>query len=149
TAGVWLVQVIRKKVEWKSAMLWMIVAYAVAGLVSTLVALFVIKTVPLEPLHIGKTVLHYFRYLEYFSLFVILFSAIKKRSNLVLGVTIFARTVLTSAVYGYGQRYFYWPVYSTMNREFSKGVRLYLTQYARVQSTFAGHYDMAAYLVVA
>jgi len=35
-----------------------------------------------------------------------------------------------------------------MNREFSKGIKLYLTEFARVQSTFAGHYDMAAYLVV-
>ncbi|KKT78109.1 MAG: O-antigen polymerase, partial [Parcubacteria group bacterium GW2011_GWF2_44_8] len=44
--------------------------------------------------------------------------------------------------------YFYWPVYSTMNREFSKGLRLYLTPHARVQSTFGGHYDLAAYLVI-
>ena len=35
-----------------------------------------------------------------------------------------------------------------MNREFSKGIILYLTEHARVQSTFAGHYDMAAYLVI-
>lgn len=52
------------------------------------------------------------------------------------------------AIYGYGQRYHYWPVYSTMNREFSKGIRLYLTENARVQSTFAGHYDLGAYLVI-
>jgi hypothetical protein len=148
TAGVWAVQFLRKKVQWHSSMFWMIVAYAVVGFVSTFVAIFVIKTVPLQPLHVGKTLLHYFRYLEYFSLFVILFSSVKKRSHLVLTVAIFALTVLAISVYGYGQRYFYWPVYSTMNREFSKGIRLYLTQYARVQSTFAGHYDMAAYLVI-
>ncbi|MBI2012414.1 O-antigen ligase family protein [Candidatus Curtissbacteria bacterium] len=35
-----------------------------------------------------------------------------------------------------------------MNREFSKGVRLYLTEHARVLSTFGGHYDLAAYLMV-
>jgi hypothetical protein len=67
----------------------------------------------------------------------------------VRALIIFATTVVLLAVYGYGQRYFYWPVYSTMNREFSKGIRLYLTEFARVQSTFAGHYDMAAYLVIA
>lgn len=149
TGIVWLVQVLRKKARFVSVMFWMVLAYAVVGLVSTLVAVFVIKTVPLQPLHVGKTLLHYFRYLEYFSLFFVLYSAIKKRSHLVLAVSIFALTVLAISIYGYGQRYFYWPVYSTMNREFSKGVRLYLTQYARVQSTFAGHYDMAAYLVIA
>ncbi len=149
TAIIWGVQVLRKKAALRSAMLWMVIAYAIVGLASTLVALFVIKTVPLQPLHIEKTFLHYFRYLEYFSLFFILFSAVKKRSHLIVGVSIFALTVLAISIYGYGQRYFYWPVYSTMNREFSKGIRLYLTQYARVQSTFAGHYDMAAYLVIA
>ena len=149
TVFVWIIQVIRKKARFVSAMFWMVLAYAIVGLVSTLVAIFVIKTIPLEPLHVGKTLLHYFRYLEYFSLFFVLYSAIKKRSHLVLAVSIFALTVLAISIYGYGQRYFYWPVYSTMNREFSKGVRLYLTQYARVQSTFAGHYDMAAYLVIA
>jgi len=35
-----------------------------------------------------------------------------------------------------------------MNREFSKGWRLVLTEHARVPSTFAGHYDFAAYLVL-
>jgi hypothetical protein len=57
-------------------------------------------------------------------------------------------TVAAVSIYGFGQKYYFWPVYSTMNREFSKGVRLYLTPHARVQSTFAGHYDMAAYLVI-
>jgi hypothetical protein len=149
TVGVYGIQVLRKKARIVSGMLWLVLAYAVVGLVSSLVAIFVIQTVPLQPLHVGKTFLHYFRYLEYFSLFFVLFGAVRKRRHLVLGVTIFTLTVFAIAVYGYGQRYFYWPVYSTMNREFSKGIVLYLTQYARVQSTFAGHYDMAAYLVIA
>jgi hypothetical protein len=34
-----------------------------------------------------------------------------------------------------------------MNREFSKGVRLVLTDHARVPSTFGGHYDMSAWLM--
>src|SRR4030042_1668155 len=36
-----------------------------------------------------------------------------------------------------------------MNREFSKGIKLYLTEHARVLSTFGGHYDLAAYLMIA
>ena len=35
-----------------------------------------------------------------------------------------------------------------MNREFAKGMKLVLTPHARVQSTFGGHYDFAAYLVL-
>lgn len=149
TGFVWLVQVIRGKVQWKTPFFWLVLAYAIVGLLSMLSAMFVIKTVPLEPLHVGKTVLHYFRYLEYFSLLMILFSAIKKKSHVVILIGVFAVTVLAITAYGFGQKYFYFPVYSTMNREFSKGIRLYLTPHARVQSTFAGHYDMAAYLVIA
>ncbi len=149
TVGVWFIQVIRKKAKWQSYMFWFVLAYAAVGLLSTLSAMFITKTVPLQPLHIEKTALHYFRYLEYFSFFFVLFGAVKSRKDLWFLLGIFGITVVAVSVYGYGQKYWYWPVYSTMNREFSKGVRLYLTPHARVQSTFAGHYDMAAFLVIA
>jgi len=51
-------------------------------------------------------------------------------------------------IYGLGQKFLDWPVISTMNKEFSKGIILYLNMWARVNSTFAGHYDLAAYLVI-
>lgn len=142
------IQVLRRKVQWLTPMFWVMTAYVVVGLISSLVAIFVIQTVPLQTLHIGKTALHFFRYVEYFSLFYIVLASLKTRKQIKIALIVLALTVLSIVLYGYGQKYFYWPVYSTMNREFSKGVRLYLTQYARVQSTFGGHYDMAAYLVV-
>lgn len=148
TGFVWLIQMLRRKVPWKTPVFWMIVAYAVVGLLSVISAVVITKTVPAEALHIGKTALHYFRYLEYFSLFIILYSAISNKTQVKILAGVIAITVLVLTIYGYGQKYFYWPVYSTMNREFSKGIRLYLTDHARVQSTFGGHYDLAAYLVI-
>lgn len=148
SALVFGLQATRKKAQWPKPMLWLMGAYAAIGLISTLVAIFVIQTVPLQFLHVAKTVLHDIRYLQYFSLFFIVFASIKQRKQAVIAVAVVALTVLGIVVYGYGQRYFYWPVYSTMNREFSKGIVLYLTENARVQSTFGGHYDMAAYLVI-
>lgn len=148
TAVVWLIQAIRGKINWKAPGLWFLVAYVVFGALSLVSALFLIKTIPLEPLHIGKSVLHYFRYLEYFALLLFVFSAIKTKSDAFKLLCVSFLTVLGISVYGFGQKYYYWPVYSTMNREFSKGVRLYLTDHARVQSTFGGHYDLAAYLVI-
>jgi len=148
TAGVWLVQVLRKKVIWRNPLFWLIGSYAVVGLLSILSAVFITKTVPFELLHIGKTVLHYFRYLEYFSLFVMAFSALQTKKQLKILLGMMAVTVVLVTLYGYGQKEYYWPVYSTMNREFSKGIRLYLTEHARVQSTFGGHYDLSAYLVI-
>lgn len=44
-------------------------------------------------------------------------------------------------------KFFDFPAVQTMNAEFAKGELLILTPFARVSSTFAGHYDLAAYLV--
>jgi hypothetical protein len=148
TAGIWVIQLIRKKARWHTPLTWLIVAYAVIGLLSTLSAVLITKTVPMELLHVGKSLLHYLRYLQYFSLFFILVSAVQTRRHLKILVSVIVITLVAIGIYGIGQKHFYWPVYSTMNREFSKGIRLYLTEHARVQSTFGGHYDLAAYVVV-
>lgn len=44
-------------------------------------------------------------------------------------------------------RFFDFPAIQTMNAEFAKGHFLNLTPESRVSSTFAGHYDLAAFLV--
>lgn len=129
-------------------MIGLFVAYAVVGALSLLWSMFVINIIPLELMHVGKSALHFFRYLEYFSVFFVAYAAIRNKSDLKVLLMILATSVLAIAIYGYLQKFFYWPVYSTMNREFSKGIRLILTEHARIQSTFAGHYDMAAYLVI-
>jgi hypothetical protein len=148
TGVIWLVQFFRGKILWKTPLTWLIAAYAVVGILSTISAVVWIQTVPGELLHVGKTLLHYFRYLEYFFLFFVVVTSIKTKKQLKIVYALFIFTLIGIAVYGYGQRHYYWPVYSTMNREFSKGIRLVLTDNARVQSTFGGHYDLAAYLVV-
>jgi hypothetical protein len=86
--------------------------------------------------------------MEYFALFFITFSAIKTKKHAWILIATLSLAVIAVSIYGFGQKYYYWPVYSTMNREFSKGVRLYLTEHARVQATFAGHYDLGAYMVL-
>lgn len=148
TGITWLIQALRGKINWRVTSLWLLITYALIGLFSLISAVFLIKTIPLQLLHVGKSVLHYFRYLEYFSLVLFVFAAVKSKADAVKLLTISFLTVLALSIYGYGQKFFYWPVYSTMNREFSKGIRLYLMDHARVQSTFGGHYDLAAYLVI-
>ncbi|MFZ5376976.1 MAG: O-antigen ligase family protein [Patescibacteria group bacterium] len=145
---IWLVQFWRKKVTIDRKFAFLIGGYILFGFLSLLSAIFLIKTVPLETVHVMKSALHLFRYIEYFSLFFIVFSAVKTKKDVKILLAAFLATLLAVSVYGYGQKNFYWPVYSTMNREFSKGLRLYLTEHARVQSTFGGHYDAAAYLVI-
>lgn len=144
----YLIQVWRKKVSWKNPVAKWILAYIAVAFLSILSGLFIIRTIPLETIHLAKSVLHLLRYIEYFALLFILYSSIKSEKDLQVVIYVLALTVLLVSIYGYGQKYRYWPVFSTMNREFSKGMVLYLTEHARVQSTFAGHYDLAAFLVL-
>jgi hypothetical protein len=92
--------------------------------------------------------LHWARRIEYFSVFFIFYNGIRNFKDLKIFVVLASVLTFLISLYGYGQKYLYWPVYSTMNREFSKGVKLYLTEHARVPSTFGGHYDLAAFLVI-
>ncbi|OGV97446.1 hypothetical protein A2W24_05735 [Microgenomates group bacterium RBG_16_45_19] len=146
---VWFIQFFRGQIKLHPLITRLIGLYLIIGFLSCLSAMFITKTVPLEWLHVGKLYLHYLRRLEYFSLFFIFYSGIKTALHAKLLIYCLVGVMLGVAVYGYGQKYFYWPVYSTMNREFSKGWRLYLTEHARVPSTFGGHYDAAAFTLIA
>ncbi|MEK7166284.1 MAG: glycosyltransferase family 39 protein [Patescibacteria group bacterium] len=142
----WLVQLWRKKVSFgPNPLAKPILAYLTVGILSMLSAVFISQTVPMESLHIGKMLLHFLRRVEYFSLFFVFFSAVKNMQQVKIYLTILVTTIVGVTLYGYGQKYLYWPAFSTMNREFSKGWALYLTQHARVLSTFGGHYDLAAF----
>ncbi len=145
---IWLIQVARKKAKFTSLLLWPIVIYIIIGALSTLSAIFITKTIPFQAIHINKALLHWARRIEYFSLYFIFYSAVKSISHLKKLTIIFGITVILATIYGLGQQLYQWPVYSTMNREFAKGWQLVLTEHARVPSTFAGHYDFAAYLVL-
>lgn len=92
--------------------------------------------------------IHLLRRMEYMSLMFVAYYALGKTKQLkVLGwITLVA--VFGVIFYALGQKFFAWPVVSTMNKEFSKGMILRLTWWARVNSTFAGHYDLAAYMVM-
>jgi len=145
---IYTVQLIRKKITLDTPLTKIIFGYIVIGFLSVISGIFITQTIPTTQVHLLKSFLHFLRYIEYFSLFFLLYSSIKTKMDVKIISTTLVITLLVIGIYGLGQKYLYWPVYSTMNREFSKGIVLYLTEHARVQSTFAGHYDMAAYLVI-
>lgn len=125
-----------------------VVIYLLIGFLSMLTALFVVQTVPLVVMHAEKTFLHWLRRIEYFSLFFVLFASVRSWKAARIYLWLIFLTLFAVIIYGFGQKYLYWPAFSTMNREFAKGWWLYLTAHARVLSTFGGHYDLAAYLVI-
>ncbi len=147
--AVWLVQLWRKKNSFgPNPLTRPILIYLTIGILSMISAVFISQTVPLQSLHIMKMALHFLRRIEYFSLFFVFYSTVKTLKQVKVYIGILVVTMLLVTLYGYGQKYLYWPAFSTMNREFSKGWALYLTQHARVLSTFGGHYDLAAFTMM-
>lgn len=144
-----LLWVIRGKIKLSdNPLLFPILAYLAIGFISMVSAIFIIQTVPKETLHVGKIFLHFLRRIEYFSLFFIFYSATRSIKLVKTYTAVLIIAAVAVAIYGFGQKYLYWPAFSTMNREYSKGWMLYLTRHARVLSTFGGHYDLAAFIMM-
>ncbi|MBT6921450.1 MAG: O-antigen ligase family protein, partial [Candidatus Pacebacteria bacterium] len=148
TSLVWFVQLLRKKIEWRTSFHFLIISYALIGLVSLIIAIGLQQTIPPYFVHLSKSILHYFRYLEYFSLFLIFHASIKNKQHIKIMLTTLVVVLNLIFIYGVGQRYMQFPAFSTMNREFSKGEALILAPTTKLHSTFGGHYDLAAYLVI-
>lgn len=116
------------------------------NLISLLSGIFLTKTV--VP-HIG--ILNYFRRLEYFVTFFAALTLFKKeelKTNLQFYVKVFVVVVIIAFLYGLGQRYLAFPIIITQNDQYSKGIALRWTPGSHINSTFAGHYDLAAFMVL-
>ncbi|MBI2600230.1 O-antigen ligase family protein [Candidatus Daviesbacteria bacterium] len=92
---------------------------------------------------------HYLRRLEFIMLLPIVASVVKTKKQLSLSLIVLSLVLVSTNIFAFGQQYLDWPVISTTNSEFAKGLILRLTPEARVNATFAGHYDFAAFLTMA
>ena len=95
------------------------------------------------------SLLHWARRVELMILMPVVATVIKTRKQLIFIMIMMSFVLLAVNIYSIGQQYLDWPVISTSNSEFSKGLILSLTPGARVNSTFAGHYDLAVFLATA
>ncbi len=127
----------------KDNMLRVFLLFWLAGLISTIAGAYMMHIIDIK---IG--LLHWLRRVEYMSVFFIAFDAAREKKRLPFYIEIMFIAVIIAFLYGLGQMYLNWPVISTQNEEYSKGGSLFWTPGARLHSTFAGHYDLAAYLVL-
>jgi O-antigen ligase len=117
--------------------------FIIIGLISSLSAILVTKNVlPTAVL------LHFFRRIEYLSIFFLVYEASKNENNRRYFFGLFIIPIVGVFLYGLAQIYLGAPVISTMNVESSKGVALTLRPGVPLSSTFAGHYDLAVYLTM-
>ncbi len=128
----------------KDKLILAILLFFFVGAVSIFSAIFLTQTV--TP-HIS--ILHFFRRIEFILLLPVVASVVRTKRQFILVLILLALTVLAVNLYALGQEYLDWPVISTTNSEFAKGLILRLSPGARVNSTFAGHYDLAVFLAMA
>ncbi len=162
-AIIWLIQVIRGKAKIPFIAGLPIIIFWLAGLASLIYSLiFIGPNLPGFFPHIA--VLSYLRRIEYMILFFIAVSSVKSVKDIRDYIIILCLTSLGVVFYGFGQKYyldlwvkfpaffekysFCFPSFQTGNEEFAKGIPLCLPGASRLTSTFGGHYDLAAYLVL-
>lgn len=144
TFVIFIINLIFSKKSKLPPLAFQILIYLAVGLISSLSAILITKNV--MPVIV---ILHLVRRIEY--LLVFFFVYYVGISGLLTRRFLFELVLLPAiGVFGYGiaQIYFQAPVISTMNTEFAKGVALMLQPGVMLSSTFAGHYDLAIYLVM-
>lgn len=145
--GLWTALLIRKKITLKTPLTMPILLFWLVGVVSTLHGVLLIFP-EIANVFPNVALLSFLRRIEYLSLFFVAFSAMRDKKMLPWVAAILVITLFAVVAYGIGQRYAGFPAYLTMNEEFAKGEPIRLSPLSRVPSTFAGHYDLAAYLVL-
>ena len=140
----WLIFQIKHKFPiFKQKISWLFIVYFVAITVSFFNALLIYQTEAPKIL-----LLHLVRRFEYMSLFFVTLESAKSLFDFKFYYLIGLFSAVLVSIYGYGQKYLNFPIISTMNSEFSKGQLLQMNIWTRISATFAGHYDLAAYLSV-
>lgn len=130
----------------KNKVIRSIFLFLFVGFVSWISAVFLTKTV--VP-HIG--LLHLVRRGQYLSFFLFGFLYIRNfadKNFFEYLIKVLGLVVGFAFIYGMLQRYVSFPVVITQNLEYSKGIALRWIEGSHINSTFAGHYDLASYLVL-
>jgi hypothetical protein len=144
--GLWILQIIftkRLKQFLKDNLVQSLLLFFFIGLLSLISAYFITHTI--KP-NLG--ILHFLRRIEFMALLPVVADVVTKRKQVIIILLSMSAVALLVNIYAFGQQYLHWPLISTTNSEFSKGLILYLTPDARVNSSFAGHYDLAVFLVM-
>lgn len=140
----WLVKNKNKVLDlWKNPIIRSIVIFLIVGFLATFSGIFFVRTA--TPL-IG--LLEWARRGEYLIGFFIAFSSLKSQKDLEFYVKCIGISLVIIFLIGIAQKYFAFPVITTQNSEYSKGIALRYVPGGHLASTFAGHYDLATYIIL-
>lgn len=144
---IWFAGLLIRKIRFPRVITFPVITYWVVGFISTIIAITLIFP-HLANVFLNVAIFNYIRRIEYIILLFIASSTIKKEGDITKYIIAVSIALLGVILYGFGQKFGGFPAFLTMNEEFAKGIPLYLPAGARITSTFGGHYDLAAYLVL-
>lgn len=144
-AILWFIAVLKRspRVFFRDPINQAISLFLLVGFLSLFSAIFLTRTVSW---HLG--ILHWLRRIEYLIPFFVAVTAIKRGARPRFFITVILVSSFIVFLFGWGQIHAGFPVISTQNEEYAKGLALRWIPGARLPSTFAGHYDLAAFLVL-
>lgn len=143
----WVFFLLRKKVTLRTPLTLPIMAFWLLGAISTIHGVVLIFPT-ISNVFPNVAFFSFMRHIEYLGLFFIAFAGIKDKRVVPAVIAVIVSTLALVTAYGFGQRYLSFPAFLTMNEEYAKGTPIILSSLSRIPSTFAGHYDLAAYLVL-
>lgn len=136
------VQLFRKKIELNRTMVIPIVLFWLSVFVSFAFAYYITYTIPV--FNIG--LLHSLRRVQYMIVFFIASSLVTSEKLFYQYLKIYVATFLTVSAYGLVQKFGFLPSIQSMNPAYTDGRLLWLNPEDRINSTFGGHFDLAAYI---
>ncbi|CAN5344292.1 hypothetical protein BH10PAT1_BH10PAT1_6400 [soil metagenome] len=128
---------------WKKPIVRAVVLFLVTGFIATLSGIIFLHTATGL---IG--LLQWARRVEYFMGFFIAITSVKSVKDIEFYLKCIGIVLILVFIYGVGQKYFSLPVITTQNSEYSKGIALRYVAGGHLASTFAGHYDLATYVIL-
>lgn len=143
---IFFLQLLRRKITLNKKFVILFIAFWAAAFVSFLLGYYFHHTIRQQLFQVG--LLHTLRRIEYMIVFFIAMASVNSKKDLMFYLKSMFIVMFLVVVYGIGQKFLGWPAVQTMNPAFARGMLLYLTPEARISSTFAGHYDLAAYLII-
>lgn len=142
--SIFFIQFIRRKVHLNIRLLIPIALFWLAVFASFLYNYYINDPSTIPIFNIGF--LHSARRIQYMAVFFVASSIIVSEKRFMEYLRYYFITLGIVGIYGIGQRFIGLPSIQSMNPAYTDGRLLFLNVHDRINSTFGGHFDLAAYM---
>lgn len=97
--------------------------------------------------NLSIAILHWLRRVEMMALSFVVATTIRDKRQAIFYLKTLFLTGLIVIFFGFGQKFLSFPIISTVNSTAAAGFVTYMSEGGRLISTFAGHYDLAIFLM--